>query len=162
MNERKAHDVAMAWHKGQEYKKRGVLVPYSYHLMGVVYNERIKTDRQRIIAWLHDILEDTEIERDTIRNMFGPEVANIVYLLTKKKDDLYMEYIRRIMDSGDVDAMAVKAADLRFNIIHCLSEDGKEILPGQRGRFLKYLEAIHAIEDRLNDILLGNRIEGLK
>lgn len=74
-------------------------------------------------ALLHDVVEDTGFTLDEIRNRFGPKVAGYTELMTKpprKPDQSYSErdaaYIKRIEDSGDRNAVAVKLADRYDNI----------------------------------------------
>lgn len=49
------------------------------------------TVRKVVIAMLHDMIEDTEVDVDALKKMFGEEVAIAVDLLTKKTIDHYME-----------------------------------------------------------------------
>lgn len=43
-----------------------------------------------IVAMLHDMLEDTEIDFETLCKLFGEEIATAVDLLTKKSIDYYL------------------------------------------------------------------------
>ena len=38
-----------------------------------------------VAAWLHDVLEDTEITKTELEEKFGPVVAEIVYTLSDDK-----------------------------------------------------------------------------
>jgi (p)ppGpp synthase/HD superfamily hydrolase len=51
------------------------------------------SDIQIAAAWLHDIIEDTEVTLEDIKNNFGDEVAKIVFELTDPEDykDLSLE-----------------------------------------------------------------------
>lgn len=44
-----------------------------------------------IVAMLHDLLEDTEVDFETLKKTFGEQIAIAVNLLTKKSIDYYME-----------------------------------------------------------------------
>lgn len=86
--------------------------PYFYHLQRVA--EKMITDNEKIVAYLHDIIEDTEIDFQFIHNEFGFVIAEAVDLLTKKPNDLYIDYISRI--SSNIIARKVKIADLEDNM----------------------------------------------
>ena len=67
-------------------------------------------------ALLHDVVEDTDVTfEDLSAQGISPEVINTLKLLTHANDIPYMDYIRRIKDSGNQTAIAVKLADLRHN-----------------------------------------------
>lgn len=86
--------------------------PYFYHLQRVA--EKMTTDNEKIVAYLHDIIEDTEIDFQFIDNEFGFVIAEAVDLLTKKPSDLYIDYIVRI--SKNEIATKVKIADIEDNM----------------------------------------------
>lgn len=48
------------------------------------------TLKKVIVAMLHDMLEDTEVDFETLKNLFGEEIAIAVDLLTKKSIDHYL------------------------------------------------------------------------
>lgn len=68
----------------------------------------------KIVALLHDVLEDTSVKESTLRDLFGDEVADTVVILTHKDGESYDDYITRI--SGNGLATRVKMADLRHNM----------------------------------------------
>ena len=69
-------------------------------------NEAIK------VAFLHDIVEDTNFSIDQLAKMgFSPEVVEAVGLLTKNKAMSYADNIKNIINSGNRLAMMVKYAD---------------------------------------------------
>ena len=87
-----------------------------YHL--IVNRESIKS-----IAYLHDVLEDTTLTVDNLRNLLtniieNPKVAEFiiekVVLLTKRKENFdLMEYLTKI--KADYIARHIKFADLTHN-----------------------------------------------
>lgn len=90
--------------------------PYICHPMAVANN--FKDERFQAVALLHDTIEDNHhfSEKD-LREHFPDDVVDAVMLLTHRDDGLtYMEYIRKIKDSGNVMAIEVKKADLRHNM----------------------------------------------
>lgn len=71
----------------------------------------------RLAALLHDVLEDTEYTAIDLLDLgYPPEVVNAVALLTKPKGIPYLDAIRRLIDSGNNIAVAVKIADNQDNL----------------------------------------------
>lgn len=87
---------------------------YLCHLLRVAL--QCKSDFTRRCAILHDVVEDTPVTLDEIKDKFGLDVAYVVGLLTRGKEEDYDSYLSRIMKSSD--AIEVKIADLRENIYH--------------------------------------------
>ena len=79
------------------------------------------SDDQIAAAYLHDVVEDTQVDIDTIRDMFGDTIAELVSDLT----DVSCSYdgnraTRKSIDMehtlcGSVDAQFVKLADILDN-----------------------------------------------
>lgn len=68
-----------------------------------------------ISALLHDLLEDCpEWNEDSLRALFPSDVVITIVVLTKGKDEDYMEYIHRVSQRGH--ATQIKIADLRDNL----------------------------------------------
>lgn len=103
---------AKLWHEEQKAKMNLLHIAYSlakaFHrwqtrLDGTRYFEHIKsvtyilitefptiTFNQVVAAYLHDIVEDTDISLATIENIFWTDIANIVDSVTKKPDTYYL------------------------------------------------------------------------
>lgn len=47
------------------------------------------TDIEKAVAYLHDVLEDTSVTVDELRNMFPNEIVDGVITLTHRKDESY-------------------------------------------------------------------------
>ncbi len=109
----KAYEAAKALsaflHEGQ-VDKAGQ--PYYLHPLAV--SEKVDTEKEKIVALLHDVLEDTRATEDTIRNLFGDEVAEAVVFLTRRREESYMDFIRRA--SQNEIAKKVKMVDLEHNM----------------------------------------------
>jgi GTP pyrophosphokinase len=101
---------AVAAHEGDTDKADETYIRHPLRLM-----EKMDTKQERIVAVLHDVVEDSEYELDTIKEDFGPEIRDAVAALTKSDDEDYLEeYIPRLV-KNDI-ARKVKAADLRDNL----------------------------------------------
>ena len=107
-------------HKNQ--KRKDGVTPYSDHLEGVV--NRLKnlgvTDKDVLCAaWLHDIIEDTDVTFDQINERFGREVAVIVLSLSKDqnilKKDREIQYINQLKDAS-FQTKLIKLCDISANL----------------------------------------------
>ena len=89
---RKAVRFAAARHSNQ--KENGTDLPYLVHLSNVAaevffaHAEEPDFDLRfaTVVAYLHDVLEDTETTVEELNAAFGEEVAAAVHALTKDKD----------------------------------------------------------------------------
>ena len=108
---------------------------YILHPMKVA--SYMDTDTEKAVAYLHDVLEDTNVTEDELRNMFPNEIVDGVITLTHRKDESYFEYIFRVSTSKL--AKKVKVADLLHNLdITRIKEPTKE----DYQRLEKYKKAI--------------------
>ena len=118
----KAEHYARYSHKGQ--KRRDGKTPYISHPEAVAQMV-MNDDRVKAIAWLHDILEDTEdTEQDLLASGFPVDVVEAVKILTRTKDVPYEEYLKRIK-KNDL-ARSVKVADMLHNLSDKPTEKQKE------------------------------------
>lgn len=115
-----AKKFAQEKHKNQ--KRKDGVTPYSDHLEGVV--NRLKnlgvTDKDVLCAaWLHDIIEDTDVTFDQINERFGREVAVIVLSLSKDqnilKKDREIQYINQLKDAS-FQTKIIKLCDISANL----------------------------------------------
>lgn len=98
-------------HHGLQKEKNGT--PYAFHPIRLALT--MSTDAERIVALLHDIVEDTDVTHDDLNDEgFAPEVIEAVRLLTRVPDEDYEAYIERIATNPL--ARAVKLADLKDNM----------------------------------------------
>jgi len=107
-----AEKIATESHTGQ-YRRCGV-IPYIEHPRAVV--SRLGNDPQaQVVAWLHDVLEDTQTtEEDLLIAGIPEELVNAVVLMTKTKGVLYDDYLSRIAESPLT--TKVKIADMLANL----------------------------------------------
>ena len=104
----KAAKFAYEKHAGQ-FDKQGM--PYIIHPLEVA--SKLETEEEIVVALLHDTLEDTETTYDELVREFGESVAKNVEILTRKSDETYKDYIRRV--SKTKLTKRVKIADLYNN-----------------------------------------------
>jgi len=110
--------VAIRVHAGQ-LDKQGE--PYLLHVARVV--ESVGSERAKVLAALHDVAEDGDINRRDFEGIFAREgmwIANSVEVLTRSPGETYAEYIQGIADGHSSTWVAeireVKLADLRDNL----------------------------------------------
>lgn len=89
--------------------------PYINHLEAV--EKGVDTIECKIVALLHDVLEDTDKTENDLKDLGVPEyLINSVVRLTRTEDKTYNEYIDDLIESGDIIALKVKKADLEHNM----------------------------------------------
>jgi (p)ppGpp synthase/HD superfamily hydrolase len=104
-------------------KKDRAAQPYINHIQRVA--DGCAEIHCKAIAYLHDLLEDCpEWTEAALRQLFIPLIVDTVVILTKRKDDDYFEYIRRVR--GDRNAVFIKVKDLEDNMnitrLNCLDD----------------------------------------
>ena len=101
-------------HKGQ---KRYDGESYIVHPIEVSLKFLPYTNWQtRIVAVLHDVLEDTETTYEELIQNFGDDIALPVFLLSKSDQLPYEDYIMSIKLGNNPVVTAVKIADLKHNL----------------------------------------------
>ncbi len=85
--------------------------PYILHPLFVSKN--VKGKKAKIVALLHDVLEDSDLDRTTLERHFTSDICVAIDLLTRKDED-YFYYIAKIK-TNDL-ARQVKLADLKHNM----------------------------------------------
>lgn len=125
-------------HYGQRDKSNK---PYIFHLLYVMNS--VNDLNAKIVGVLHDILKDTNITRNDLLNYgFSEDIVIAVEILTKSKNQKYMDYIENI--KSDNIARKVKLIDLKHNMdLTRLSEISDEDLK----RTMKYFEAYKKLNE---------------
>lgn len=67
-------------------------------------------------ALLHDVIEDSDITREDVARIFGDEIAEVVWLLTKLEEVGLSEYLNRIEEAAQTGAPLVKLCDRLDNL----------------------------------------------
>jgi (p)ppGpp synthase/HD superfamily hydrolase len=117
--------TAVAAHRGQ-LRKDGE--PYILHPLRVMFaaGDAAHTDHRIDVmcaAILHDVCEDCGFQLESIEVILGKDVAEAVDRLTRRKDEVYSEYIARCAQNEI--ARQVKIQDALDNL------NGLEFLPDQ-------------------------------
>ena len=72
--------------------------------------------KKKIVAVLHDVVEDTKMTIGELAQLFPDHLVMAIKILTKKKGEEYFDYIKRLIESNNEIAIAVKIADLKDNL----------------------------------------------
>ncbi|WP_420120632.1 HD domain-containing protein [Nakamurella sp.] len=106
-----AADLARSAHAGQTDQSGA---PYIDHPARVAARVRAAGHgaQAQIVAWLHDIVEDTDVTLDRIEREFGPQIAGAVDALTRRPDE-GDDYYRRV--AANPLALIVKRHDIADN-----------------------------------------------
>ena len=105
----KAYKIAKKAHLGQVDKAGEDYIKHPEKVASFV-----KTDEEKAVAYLHDVIEDTELTlEDLCEYDFSKEVIEAVDIITKKRGEDYQSYLNSVKNNKL--ARAVKLADLRHN-----------------------------------------------
>ena len=114
---RLAYETAERAHDGQ---RRDEGTPYILHPLRVAISlvEELNIHSPEMVcsALLHDVIEDSDITREQIAEMFGEQVARIVWLLTKLEDVSLSDYLAAIEAAPETGAPIVKLCDRLDNL----------------------------------------------
>lgn len=130
----KAMQIAYRAHHGQVDKSG---IPYIFHPIHLA--EQMDDEISCCVALLHDTVEDTDVTLEDLKEIFPPEVTDVVALMTHHDDTDYFDYVRRI--KANPVAKKVKLADLAHNSdqSRCVGSDLSE---GKKEYFrVKYSKA---------------------
>lgn len=126
----KALRIALRAHRGQRDKAGRA---YILHPIHVALGVRGKSER--IVALLHDVLEDSDMTIEDL-GFLNEEEKEALLLLTHPKNEPYFDYINWVKENKI--ARAVKMSDLKHNSD---ASRLKEITEKDRQRFAKYQKA---------------------
>lgn len=136
----KALSVALNAHQDQ-VDKGGQ--PYIWHPIRVALN--FDSAVFRAVALLHDVLEDTDITEDELRDAFGDNVADAVVALTRTPGQGYGAFIEQCAKNPL--AKAVKIADLEDNMT--VARLPQPLTDADRKRLKKYKWAHAVLKDEV-------------
>jgi (p)ppGpp synthase/HD superfamily hydrolase len=134
---KRALSICFEAHKDQ-LDKSGM--PYVFHPFHLA--EQMETEETTIVALLHDVIEDSSINADDLKEEgFSEEIIEAILLMTHEKGADYKKYVKAIKSNPI--ARAVKLADLRHNSdlsrLNVITDEALE-------RRKRYLEALEILE----------------
>ena len=128
----KAALICVSKHAGQRDKMR---CAYFQHPMRVAM--RCRTDEEKMVALLHDTIEDTDVTAEyLLAEGFPREIVDGVLSVTKREGESYQDFVARAKNNPL--GRAVKLHDLEDNLdIFRLDA----LTPDMAARYTKYLAA---------------------
>ena len=84
----RARDLAFSAHYGA-VDKAGA--PYILHPERVA--ERLSSPEEKVVGWLHDVVEDTDVSLGYIAETFGEETAEAVDRITHRKGESWSRVV---------------------------------------------------------------------
>ena len=134
---RLASKIAYKAHEGQTDKAG---VPYIFHPIHIA--EQMDSEESCVVALLHDVVEDSDITLEILSKYFNDDIIAALRVLTKKENDDYVMYIKRVKTNKL--ATKVKIKDLEHNKDLTRLD---EVTDRDKKRSMKYWEAIRYLED---------------
>ena len=104
-----AEEIAREAHAGA-VDKAGVA--YIDHPRRVA--ERLEAPEEKVVGWLHDVVEDTTLTLTDIAMHFGPDTADAVDAITHRTGESWADYLFRVKENPM--ATKVKISDLIDNV----------------------------------------------
>lgn len=131
-NLERAIAIAVEAHQGQKDKYGA---PYISHPLRVM--ARVDSEKEKTVAVLHDVVEDTNWTFEQLRKEgFSEEVIQAIDCVTKREGEPYEDFVKR--SAANPLARRVKIADLEDNMdVRRL----KTVTPKDADRLNKYLKA---------------------
>ncbi len=140
-----ARRYALDAHGDQRYG----IYPYAVHLDAVVEHLQPYGETAQVIGYLHDVVEDTDVQLTDLEEKFGAEVAQCVGILTdepgktrKEKKTRTYEKMQAVEGPATL-ALIVKAADRLANIEACIRDDRPDKLAMYREEHPIFREAAY-------------------
>jgi (p)ppGpp synthase/HD superfamily hydrolase len=128
--------LAASAHRGQRDKAGR---PYILHPLRMML--RLQTDEERLVAVLHDVVEDSDVTLDDLRRQgYGERIVAAVDRLTRREGESYDDFVARA--AADPLARAVKVADLEDNLD---TTRLAEITERDQERLARYRQALDSI-----------------
>ena len=162
---KKAYLVAREAHEGQ---MRSSGEPYITHPVAVAHNiAKMHLDHESIMAaLLHDVIEDTDVSKEDLAELFGDTVAELVEGVSKldklkfdNKEEMQAENFRKMLLAmvQDIRVILIKLADRTHNMRTLAS-----LRPDKRRRIARETLEIYApIANRLGIHDIKNELEVL-
>jgi (p)ppGpp synthase/HD superfamily hydrolase len=123
-----ARVFALKAHGDQKYGKR----PYEHHLQQVFYLAKsFELPAQvQAAAWLHDVLEDTEVYFEDVMVAFGVKIFDLVNAVTNEAGKNRLERHERTYPKirRNEYAVALKLCDRIANVRECVHTENKGLM----------------------------------
>ena len=141
----KAREFAIAAHGNQMYGTH----PYSFHLDAVALIAKKYGETAEAVAYLHDVVEDTEVTLEEIENKFGSLVSKCVAILTdepgqNRKERKSKTYAKMAKVTGEENlALLVKAADRLANLRASVSDKNYKLIEMYKSEYPTFRSSVY-------------------
>jgi (p)ppGpp synthase/HD superfamily hydrolase len=116
----KAMEFAAKYHTG--LRKDGVTKEFEHqvrqaHMIRTHYKNLLHPEETMCVVWLHDVIEDYDVTRDTLAKLFGNGIADAVQKMSKVVNDIKMsdELYYNVLGECEL-CSAAKAVDRIDNV----------------------------------------------
>ena len=107
--------IASIAHAGQKDKAGKPYILHPLRVMLTVASDKNATDEHKIVAVLHDVIEDTYVQEQQLReNGFSEDIINAIKSVTKIEGESRMDAAKRTKLNAI--GRVVKLADLKDNM----------------------------------------------
>ena len=128
-----ATSIAKRAHRGQTRKWGG----HAYFTHPQAVSDAVTGKDAKVVALLHDVVEDTTVMLDDLRQDFNENIVEAVDAISKREGERYWDYIARV--KANKLATKVKLADLKHNL---------STLPERHGLAIRWEEAVRVLKKR--------------
>jgi len=151
----RARKFAVEAHGNQMYG----LHPYVVHLDDVADITKPYGEQAQVVAYLHDVIEDTKTTKSDIEQIFGSFIARCVQILSDeqgetrklRKTETYKKMAS--IDGKETLALLVKAADRLANMRACLKDGNHKLMKMYKSESIAFKRAVFR-KGLCNDIWL--------
>lgn len=148
-----AKDLATQYHSNQ--KRKFLNTPYINHPIGVVELLKgwgVKNEKWLIVAYLHDMLEDTDVPHDLIKQLFGNSTYNHIKDLSHlDKEQQKADWLRNLAEKAKDYIVIIKMADRIHNVYDFIKS-------GKADYALKYWNKATSLVNRLHRMQINRTI----
>lgn len=140
---------ARAAHQAVGQKRKYTGAPYWTHCQAVAktVTTYAETEDQIVAAWLHDILEDTQVRMIDISMLFGADVLDLVHALTDQF--IYPHYgnraYRKALEADRLSLVSPRAQTIKYADLIDNTQTIVEFDPGFAPVYLHEMEHLLAV-----------------
>ena len=150
---RVARSLAEEKHFGQKDLNGNDYIDHPYKV-SLAFKQPFPTNilraKREIVAWLHDLIEDTDVTVEDLRELgFTEDIIEAVVAMTHVKGESYVDYVIRVKKNEI--ACGVKKADLAHNMdLNRIKYDFSDPKRDMK-RIEKYIRAYEYLTDRATE-----------
>jgi len=144
-------------HQGQTRLGRDGKVPYyDEHILGVYHILKdechVEDETVLVVALLHDTVEDTDCTFEDIEKIFGTDIRDHVYLLSKLEGETFSDYSKRLFDHAPAQVVMIKLADRLHNLRTILFVSNRKWIQRKVNQtYTDILDRLERVKDNLGE-----------